>query len=307
MTPSWRPTWREIAAVQDGVLARWQALSGGMTKAAWDWRLERRTWQSPLPGIAVLHTGVLQPRELRWVAVLHAGKGAVLCGDAALVERGLKRLTPAALDVGVPRGRNIRAATTADGVGVEPHRLVMRPEWSTLQRELPTAKSQVAVLQAAAWVDSDREAELRLAMAVQQKVTAVPLVRATLAEMRKHPRRLLVLDVLDDIELGAHALSELDFLRFCRQHGLPEPDSLQLAVRAGGMRYLDGYYRAKRLCLEVDGAHHASVEVWNADTLRSLHLAVAARGTGEQLVRLTQANLRHDGAEVARLLRQLLL
>lgn len=278
-----------------------------MSKAAWDWRLSRARWQSPLPGIAVLHTGVVQPRELRWVAVLHAGKGAVLSGDAALLERGLERLSPAALDVAVPRPRNISSATTAGGVPVLPRRLVLRAAWSAVHQGLPTMKSHVAVLHSAAWAPSDRAAELRLAMAVQQKVTAVPLVRAALAEMRKHPRRGLVCAVLDDIELGAHALSELDFLRFCRDHGLPEPDSLQLGVRAGGKRYLDGYYRAQRVCLEVDGAHHAWVEQWDADTLRSLHLVVAGRGTGEQVVRLTQGNLRHDQVEVAALLRQLLL
>jgi hypothetical protein len=48
------------------------------------------------------------------------------------------------------------------------------------------------------------------------------------------------------------------------------------------------------------------VKQWNADAMRSLQLAVATRGTGEQLHRVTWNMIRHHAEETARLLAQLL-
>lgn len=172
--------------------------------------------------------------------------------------------------------------------------------------QLPTVHVHAAVLHAAAWATSDQAAEWRLAAVVQQKLSSVLQIRHTLAQMPRLPRRALIRSILDDVELGAHAGSELQFLRFCRAHGLPLPDEMQLRVRAGGTRYVDAHYRRQRLSFELDGSHHRSAGQWEADLLRSLHLAVAARGSGEQVIRLTPGQLRHNAGEVAPLMRALL-
>lgn len=165
--------------------------------------------------------------------------------------------------------------------------------------------AHAAALQAAAWAESDRAAEWRIAAAVQRRITAVPLLRETLAEMPRLKRHALVLAVLDDVERGAHAGSELQFLRFCRSHGLPLPDELQVRVRAGGAtHFLDARYRRQQVTVEVDGAHHRDVASWESDALRSLRVAAAM--PGERLLRLTPGMLRHDGDEVAALLRSIL-
>ncbi|MDQ3611862.1 MAG: hypothetical protein M4D85_09725 [Actinomycetota bacterium] len=54
-----QPTWRDLLRVQDQVIARRQALRGGMSAAAWDWRFTSRRWQLVLPGVAVAHTGTV--------------------------------------------------------------------------------------------------------------------------------------------------------------------------------------------------------------------------------------------------------
>lgn len=293
--------------MQDGVLTRRQALAGGVTSDAWEWRLERRRWTLATPGVAVVHSGELTAREGAWAAVLTCGAGAALSGDAGLRARGMKRLPDSGFDVVVSRTRTVVGTTLIDGSIVTPHRLARPERWAGMHRGLPVLSVHACVLHAAGWAASDRWAEQRLASAVQQRLTVVPLLRSTLAQMPKLPRRELVLTVLDDLELGAQASSELDFLTFCRRNGLPEPDELQVAVRTGtSKRYLDGRYRRQRLSLEIDGAYHLQVETWNADALRSLELAVARRGTGEQLIRITRANLRHDEQKVATLLRALL-
>lgn len=298
--------WQQQLARQEGVLARHQALDGGMTKHEWDWKLSNGLWQRALPGVAIAHTGGTSERERAWAAVLHAGKGAALSGDAALRLAGLAAVSGKDLDVVVPRPRNVvgaRLETTERGA-VLIHR-VHRPErWTREHRGLPVVSAHAAVLHAVAWAASDRDAEWRIAAAVQRRITAVPSLRKVLEQMPRLRRHALVLAVLDDVELGAHAGSELQYLRFCRAHGLPLPDELQVRVRAGKLHYLDARYRRQKVTVELDGAHHREVATWEADALRTLRLVAAM--SGEQVVRLTPGMLRHDGDEVARHLRVVL-
>lgn len=297
--------WSEVLADQDDTISRSQALLGGMTPEAWEWRLERGVWTRLLPGVAVAHSGEPTQRQQFFGVVLHGGKDTALSGDAGLVAAGFKKLTLTSLDLFVPIERRVVGGKVAGGLLLVPHRGTVKQEWRRCLRGLDMLKPQAAVLHAAAWAPSDRAAEWRIAASVQQKLTAVPVLRKVLADLPRLRRRALILEVLDDVELGAHAASELEFLRFCRRNKLPLPDELQVRVRAGGIRYLDGRWKKEKVSLELDGAYHMEVQSWDADTLRGLQLAVAARGTGEQQVRLTRANLRHDEAKVAELLRTL--
>ncbi len=74
-------------------------------------------------------------------------------------------------------------------------------------------------------------------------------------------------------------------------------------MRAGGTRYVDARYRRQHVSVELDGAHHREAGQWEAD-LRGLRVLLAQ--PGERVVRLTPGMLRHQGEEVARLLRELL-
>ncbi|MFN2537690.1 MAG: hypothetical protein ABR549_06005 [Mycobacteriales bacterium] len=298
-------TWRQIAARQDGVLARPQALAAGMTRGAWEWKLGRH-WTRIGEGVAVTHSGTPTESQLRWAAVLHGGQGAALDGDIALVVRGVKRLLVVRYDVSVTPGRTI-SPVRVDGFCLKPHRIKHLQRWHSPVDGLPVVRIDLATLHAAAWAPSDREAERRLTLVVQQRKTKPANLRSVLLKQPRLRRRALLLEVLNDVEHGAHASSELDFLRFCRRHRLPEPDELQVKVRTGGVKYLDARYVKQKISVEVDGAHHMWAEQWDADTLRSVQLAVSTKGTGEQLIRITQGNMRHSGDERAGLLRQLLL
>jgi hypothetical protein len=278
-----------------------------MSSHQWDWKLARGTWQRALPGVAIAHSGGTTERERAWAAVLHGGTGAALSGDAALRLLGVTAATGKDLDIVVPRDRRVTGGRLRDGQGhaVVVHRVHRPDRWVREMRTLPVVTAHAAVLHAAAWARSDREAEWRVAASVQTRVTAVPLLRQTLTEMPRLRRHALLVAVLDDVELGAHAGSELQFLRFFREHGLPRPDELQVRVRAASrLHYLDARYRRQKVTVEVDGAHHREVAAWEADTLRTLR--VVASLPGERLVRLTPGLLRHDGPEVAALLRTIL-
>ena len=299
-------TWDELCVRQDGVLARHQAITGGLSKHQWDRKLATGRWRFLLPGVAVSHSGATTERQRAWAAVLHAGHGAALSGDAVLSLSGLAVPRLRSLEVAVPRDRHVRGGQLR---GEESLRVAIRrvhglERWRREVRALPMTTTHAAVLHAAAWADTDRAAEWRVAAAVQKRITSVPSLRAVLAGMPTLKRRALVVSVLDDVELGAHAGSELQFLRFCRAHGLPRPDELQVRVRSGAVHYLDARYRRQKVTVELDGAHHREVATWEADALRTLRVIAAM--PGEQVVRLTPGMLRHDGPEVAHHLRVLL-
>jgi hypothetical protein len=175
--------WQQQLDEQDGVLARRQALTGGMSEDQWQWRLSNGRWQPVLLGVAVAHTGLVTPRQRSWAAVLYAGRGAALAGDAALVELGMRMPGPLArVDVAVadrrtvaPRAfvgvvdQGVRAEDIVVG-RVEPHSVSRLASFVHPARRLPTMRVAPAVLHAAAWASSDRAAEWRVAAAVQQRL-----------------------------------------------------------------------------------------------------------------------------------------
>lgn len=302
--------WRELAAEQDGVLTRPQALRGGLTEDQWQWRLDARRWRPVVPGVVVTHTGPVTAGQHAWAAVLLAGPGACLSGDAALDRLGLRLGELCAVHVAVPEGRSLRPRVLAGGerpVRVLPRQVVRLEALRHPTRMPPTVRAAAAVVHSAAWAVSDRAAEWRVAAAVQQRLVLPSDLRRTLDGMPSLRRRRLLRSVLDDVELGAHAAGELEFLRFLRSHGLPPPDRMQQPVRAHGLRYLDAWWSRQRVAVELDGAHHRSVAVWQDDVLRANDVLVAGRHDGTVLLRFTTGNLRHDGVRVAAQLAAVLL
>jgi very-short-patch-repair endonuclease len=303
--------WQELVAAQDGVLTRQQALHGGMSEDQWQWRLDTERWQPLLPGIVVTHTGPVTLRQQCWAAVFVAGRGACLSGDAALVEFGLSLGPLKGLHLAVPYGRSVTprllATPGAAPVRVQAHGVTRLDELRHPARLPPTVRAAAAVLHAAAWAASDRAAEWRVAAAVQQRLVQPQDVRRTLGGLPRLPRRGLIATVLDDVEHGAHAASELDLLRFLRRWQLPPPDRLQRPMRLGRVRYLDAWWERQRVAAEMDGAHHRTVSTWNEDVLRANDVIVAGRHDGTVLLRFTSGNLRHDAARVAGQLAAVLL
>jgi very-short-patch-repair endonuclease len=82
-----------------------------------------------------------------------------------------------------------------------------------------------------------------------------------------------------DISQGADALSEIDFARLCRRHGLPAPQRQAVRrERSGRRRYLDASWRRRdgRLVVaEVDGALHLDQRRWWDDQARQNELVLA--------------------------------
>ena len=304
------PTWRQVAEEQGGVISRRQARLGGLSEDQWQWRLDRGRWQSVLPGVAVTHSGDVSDAQRAWAAVLYAGDGFCLTGDAALISQGVRLPSPASLHLAGTR-KVQRQAFAALGesapVRVVPHQLKNLGAWVHPVRRPPVLRVAPAALHSAAWAATDRAAEWRLAAVVQQRAVRPADLRAALKQMPQVRRAALIAEVLDDVELGAHAASELDFLRFLRRHQLPMPDQLQRPVRRGTVRYQDAWWDKQRVNAEIDGAHHRLVGSWDDDALRANDVVIVERHDRILLLRFTRMNLRHDEARVAQQLRAVLL
>jgi very-short-patch-repair endonuclease len=218
---------------------------------------------------------------------------------------------PPVVHVAVPEDRQVRpqtALTSGDepAVRVVPHRVRHLERLAHPARTPSVLRAPFAVLHAAAWASTDRSGEWRVAAAVQQRLVRARDLRAALEVLPRLPRRALLRAVLDDVEFGAHAASELSLLRFLRRHRLPAPDRLQRPVRRGTICYLDAWWERQRVAAEMDGAHHRLVGTWDDDALRANAVVLRERHDRVLLLRFTAGNLRHDAEMVAQQLRDAL-
>jgi hypothetical protein len=153
-----------------------------------------------------------------------------------------------------------------------------------------------SVIDACAWTEDGREVARLLVASVQQRRAWPDRLRLALdAAGRIRHRRLLQL-LLVDLEGGAQALSEVEFLAFCRRHGLPRPE-LQHREGAGGRRrYLGALFRradGRLVLVEIDGGVHLTLTTrWN-DTRKDNWSALA----GKLVLRFPSAAIYTDDAE----------
>jgi hypothetical protein len=205
--------------------------------------------------VAGRHTVVIGPGPvsgpgLLWRAVWESGSGAVLDGAAALLASGLTGFTPQLIDVSVPAGTRPRPV---EGVRVRRCRRLA----PVLPTGLPRVRPEWATIHAAQWAGSDRQAALLVCLPVQQRLVLPGRLLAAWQSVRYSPRRQLLDRVLRDVCDGAQSLGELDFARWCREYGLPEPSRQVVRTGPGGRIYLDVEWEGIGLVVEIDGGHHA--------------------------------------------------
>ena len=230
----------ELLADQDGV-ARVSALTHYLTPDGLRWRIRTRRWQQPCRGIVVAQSGPLTERQNLWIAVLWAGPGATLAGLTAASLDGLRGFTDQEQPIHllVPASRSVRRASPGLPAVVH-YSTALGPADVHPVRKPPRTRVARSLVDAAAWMATDRGAQAVLAAGVQQRLARVADLTAVVARNHRLARRAVISATLADIAGGAHALSELDFTRLLRQYRLPEPDR-QAARRdpAGRRRWLD--------------------------------------------------------------------
>lgn len=223
----------------------------------------------------VLHNGPLTRRQ-RWdAALINVGPRAMLTAFTAAERGGLTGWDRDQVHVLAPMGT---APVRLPGLEVIVHRT---RRW-TLAAAPGVFRCQAmpsALVMAAVTFASPRPACAILAAGVQQRLVSAGDLHVQLVRRATVRHRRLMLAAVADIAGGSEALSELDFVRLCRKHGLPEPIRQQVRQeRSGRRRYLDATWRRKdgRLVVaEVDGALHLSPARWWEDQHRQNELALA--------------------------------
>ena len=292
------PEVAETAAQQGGCLSRAQLAALGVPPDRVARQVRAARWQRAGPLVVATATGPLGRRGQQWAAVLAAGPRAALCGLSALEVHGLRGWERPEVAVRVPRGRAVAGPSWARATSSR------RPARVVRRGGLPVLAVEDAAVEAVGAARSPATAGGLLAAVVQQRLTTPARVRAAVlaAGPVRHRRELLA--VLDDVEGGAQALSEVRLVRLCRAARLPVP--AQQVVRldgAGRRRYLDALWElddGRRVLLEVDGVGHVEEARWYDDLLRAAEVARA----GEVVLRLPARALRVEPQRVAALLRR---
>jgi hypothetical protein len=270
-------------------------------------QLRANRWRAVCRGIVATGNGRLGHDQRLWVAVLAAGKGALLAGATAAAEAGVRGLRAEPLHVVVPatrHGSTLMAGMPLDMPGVVVHRSSVLPRSHVQHARPPRTSTARSLVDAAGWARTVDEARIVLAAGCQQRRVTPGELREVVEALPRIRRRAMILETTNDIEGGAEALSEINFVKLCRRFGLPRPDLQEKRRDASGRtRYLDAYWREWRLHVEVDGAHHMDVRHWAADMARQNEVWIA----GDRILRFPAWLVRARPKEVADQLRAALM
>ena len=262
------PELTHLLYLQRNVVSRRQALRH-LTPAALKHRLSSGRWRSVHRAVYVAtNEESLNPEQRLWVASLAAGAGrpAVLGGLSALTVLGLKRATDERVHVLLRPGQQDR-----DPPGfVRLHRTRHLPDGDVLWVRLPPCTRPArSVVDAAQWARSDEQARAIVAAAFHQRLVAGDAVHRAVQRLARIKRRQVITTAADDAALGAHTVTESEFLRLCRRCGLPTP-ALQVRRVDGSdrIRYLDALFEEWGVHVEIDGGYHTDPAEWWADMKR---------------------------------------
>ena len=275
------------------MVTRDQALGHGLSRHSIGRLVESGAWRRLARGL--YSTVPLEPSwdSLAWAGVLLGGQFARLGPESSGFLHQLLPEAPDPVDVLIPRERRVAVdgpwRFVREMPGVRPARSVKDP---------PRLTVESTVLDLADVRDAGEVVGL-IMTAVQRRLTTVRSLRRALDGRARHRHRVLLRDLLSDVDVGAESPIELRYLRDVeRPHGLPRGDGQQ--SRSGLPYQTDVDYKELGVVVELDGraAHdgfgrfrdmdrdnrHALVD---AVTLRygSYDLAARPCGVGFQVYR----------------------
>jgi hypothetical protein len=263
------PELRRLIRRQHRVATRAQLTAAGVSPSRQKAQLAAGRWQRLNERVICLHNGPLTRRQQLWAVLLSAPNQAALCGLTVLELHRIWGFATAQIHVVVGKGARLLAVPGVDIVVHETRRFPTGDVrlFDDLRATLPDR----AVVDAASWACDDFTAARLLVAGVQQLRVQPSLLTQQVQSRPKLPRRRLLLLLCKDLEGGAQALSEVEFLKFCKRHGFPRP-LLQVRVdSAGRRRFLDATFRrpdGSVFHVEIDGGVHLKLEVRSKDDIK---------------------------------------
>ncbi len=248
----------DLLAIQDGVIARWQALDCGLTDKYIVVSLRSGRWQRLHGGVYAAYSGpVPRPAQL-WGAVLRSGPGAVLSHHTAAELHGFGARAPV-IHLTVPHSRRVTAIP-----GVVLHYSARLGESRLPVRVPPRTRIEETVLDLAASARDLDEAFSWVFRACGSRLTAPDRIAAAMALRARMRWRGELSAALGPGTQGVHSLLEYRYVsRVERPHGLPRGTRQRPVARAGRRQYQDVAYEEYGVLAELDGqAAHPVGERW---------------------------------------------
>ena len=234
----------ELAASQDGVLSAAQVHAGGLRRPALRRLVGDGSWQRLHRGLYFVHAHPPPWRAWAWGGVLLAGPGARVCGPSAAHLHGLLDEPPDLITVLTPLGEVIdgrdRWHFRRGRPGVRSRRSVGAPPRTTVEDTVLDLCDEASPRLAIGWV----------IRAVQERRTTADRLSEALGRRKRARHRVLLVDLLADVALGAESALEVRYLRDVeRAHHLPV--GRRQDQREPGRR--DVAYLEYHLVTELDG------------------------------------------------------
>jgi hypothetical protein len=255
-------TWPELLDFQSRIVARRQAVRHGVTRAAVARRTKSGAWQRLHRGTYATFSGVPSREARLWAALLRAGPGAVLSHETAAEVHRITDKPASKIHVTVPAQRNPARRGPIRGVVIHRSRNVASeplPPW-----QLPRTPIAETVLDLVESAKSTDDAFSWLTQAIGRNLVNPGMLREALAARKRMRHRPWLIEALTDVADGVMSPIELRYVRDVeRAHGLPRARRQVRRELDGGVRYLDNFYEAFRLCVEIDGRlSHPPEQKW---------------------------------------------
>lgn len=207
---------RQLLSRQLDVITRRQALAAGVTASSLRHRLGN-SWQSLIPGVYLAATGTPTITQQQMAAMLHAGRGSVITGPAALQQHRIRGPATDLIDVLIPASRRRR-----DAAFVRLHRTTRMPKRIWRFGPLYYALPARAVADAVRGLTSLRDVRAIVADAVQRDACTVPDLSTELNAGPSVGSKLLR-EALADVADGIRSAAEGDLKDLLAKSGLPMP------------------------------------------------------------------------------------
>jgi hypothetical protein len=272
-----------LLELQDGLIARRQAIAAGMTAAVVVRLVRRREWVAVHPGVYVDHTGPLTWQQRAWAGVLACWPAALDGRSAIRAHEGPGRARSSRSDpieVMVAHGRHPKAPS---GVVVrQSRRFVDQVQWNLAP---PRMRYDDTVIDLADRALRELDAIAVLADACGGRRTTAARLRARVDDVPRLHRRQWLLAILDDVASGACSVLEHRYLVDVElPHGLPRAARQDPTSLSGRPMLRDVVYRSLRPAwtqiVELDGRlFHDSTSARDRDLERDLDAAIEREHT----------------------------